>query len=352
MWSLPANRRRGLTLVELLVTVSILMMLVVVALPAMTPTNESRRVREAVRQLNVFFSAARAQAMQTGRPVGVLLDRLPGQGRAAAKAFQVEVPPAYSGETIDAKVQLSYDTRASNSYYAVFNVTDISSGLDTKKISVGDQVQFNNQGPFYVVTRLQGGIQAQLDVRDRKTFPWPLTGLSPRVSYRFFRQPIHSAVTPLELPSAVAIDLQSSGVDDTANPPNRSYLFSPTAADVSSLSPTPVVFMFSPSGGLDRVYYNGSTTGYMLREPVFLLVGRRDRIMVPQDVTAATPENQIPNWYDPTSIWFTISPLTGVVGAKENFSTVNMISLGYGTRNRGISLVRTLARQTQTMGGR
>lgn len=333
--------RRGMTLVELLVTVSILMLLVVVALPAMTPSGESRRVREAVRQLNVFFSAARAQAMLTGRPAGVQIDRLPGLGQASTVAYQVEVPPAYSGDTLNSTVRLTL--AGSNATAVTFNV---SGTIDTTKMLPGDQMQFNNQGPLYTVISVTP-LRVQMDVRDRRTWPWPSSGNSPAVPFKVYRQPIQSPVAPLELPATVAIDLQSSGTDTYWN------LFTPINADVSVTSPTPVTFMFSPSGSLDRVYfrsnYTGGDTYRSIREPVYLLVGRRDRVQATQSVTTATPENQYPNWFDPGSVWLTISPLTGIVAAKENFR----VPLANGTWNASnLSLARTFARQAETMGGR
>ena len=87
----------------------------------------------------------------------------------------------------------------------------------------------------------------------------------------------------------------------------------------------------------------------MIREPLYLLVGRRDRIQVPQNVTAGTLESQQPNWFSPESIWLTVSPLTGIVSAKENFR----VPVSMGVRNAAnLSFARTLARQAQTLGGR
>jgi hypothetical protein len=283
--------------------------------------------------------------MQTGRPVGVMLERMAGLGQAAVMAYQVEVPPAYSGEVINSAARVTY--AGSSGITVTFNLT--ASNIVNSKIQVGDQVQFNNQGPLYLVASVNP-LRVQLDIRDRKTWPWPSTGSSPPVPFKFFRQPIRSPVAPLELPSAVAIDLQSSGTDVYP------YLFTPIPADASSTAPTQIAFMFSPSGALDRVYfrspYTGNDTFRMIREPVYLLVGRRDRIQVAQDVTTATLEDQYPNWFDASSIWLTVSPLTGIVAAKENFMITNMLQQGYGVRTRGLPVVRTVARQAQTMGGR
>ena len=66
--------RRGMTLVELLMVVVILALLMVVAVPMVRPAFRDRKVREAARQINAFFTA-QARAAEMGRPVGVWIER-------------------------------------------------------------------------------------------------------------------------------------------------------------------------------------------------------------------------------------------------------------------------------------
>jgi hypothetical protein len=169
------------------------------------------------------------------------------------------------------------------------------------------------------------------------------------VTYQFYRQPIRSAVAPLVLPASVAIDLQASGTDSSP------AYFSPASNDFNTNQrPSAVILMFSPAGSLDRVYFSRATAsrGYeVIREPVFLLVGRGDRIMVTQDVTTTTRPEEYPNWFDPASLWLTISPQTAIASAKENYS-VSLNPTSNGRFTNGIFLARSLARQAQTIGGR
>jgi len=72
-----AHTRRGVTLVELLVVVMILLTLTAIALPALSPSITDRKIREASRGVSTFLSVARARAIRLGRPVGVQLRRLP-----------------------------------------------------------------------------------------------------------------------------------------------------------------------------------------------------------------------------------------------------------------------------------
>ena len=70
---------RGLTLVELLVVISIMVLLTAAVLRMMRFDTDGRRVREAARALNVYLGSARSHAIETGRPCGVMFRRLTAQ---------------------------------------------------------------------------------------------------------------------------------------------------------------------------------------------------------------------------------------------------------------------------------
>ena len=97
--------RRGVTLVELLVVVGIMLLLAAITIPSMQGLTEGRRVREAARAVNVYFGRARSRAIESGRPCGVMFERLERQPNACVVLRQAEVPPPYSGDTWDSVVQ-------------------------------------------------------------------------------------------------------------------------------------------------------------------------------------------------------------------------------------------------------
>ena len=70
-----ATARRGLTLTELLVVVSIMVIVAGALVPMVQPLLKGRNPREAARQLNVMIAGAQARAMATGRSVGIWLER-------------------------------------------------------------------------------------------------------------------------------------------------------------------------------------------------------------------------------------------------------------------------------------
>jgi type II secretory pathway pseudopilin PulG len=105
-----ANGRRrargGFSLLELLVVVFILLTVTAISLPLVVPAMSGRQVREGARMLNTFINAARSRAIETGRPAGVWIERLPGLREAAANIYYAEIPPVYSGDYLDSSVEL------------------------------------------------------------------------------------------------------------------------------------------------------------------------------------------------------------------------------------------------------
>ncbi|MBS0208429.1 MAG: hypothetical protein JSS27_05690 [Planctomycetes bacterium] len=116
----------GVTLVELLVVVAIVLSISLVVLKTLPPALESRNVREAARLVNVFLNTGRARAAESNRPSGVWLDRMPGLPEACVSMFYAQVPEVYSGAFSDSEVEAFtipyYDSRnqlhGGNSYFA------------------------------------------------------------------------------------------------------------------------------------------------------------------------------------------------------------------------------------------
>ena len=97
--------RRGVTLVEMLIVISIIVILTAASLKLIAPADD-RRVREAARAVNVYISSARSRAIEIGRPCGVIFRRATGTNFPTASTVldQCEVPPPYAGDTTDAVV--------------------------------------------------------------------------------------------------------------------------------------------------------------------------------------------------------------------------------------------------------
>ena len=164
--------RRGFTLVELLVVITILMLITAATIPILAPGTETRRQREAARLVSTAFASAQTEALAAGKPVGVWIERDTSTRYAATVIYGCEVPPPYTGEFAGATVAVerittpnhmgavTSDPRPAGSGYVAGSVDDTyiyfrvwpSFGSTAEgRFRVGDTIQFNNQGFDYQI---------------------------------------------------------------------------------------------------------------------------------------------------------------------------------------------------------
>jgi len=182
--------KRGFTLVELLIVITIILIVSLVALPMILPAFRHRQVSEAARTLQGAINGARDDALKTGAPSGfrLLPDRAfpliylangqidPMQPFAANRIIPIAPAPNYSEGAITvwqgpglppAVGAIAYPgpgtpanpspTYADTTALMVFeSVVDASGNLNNPtswfhNIRVGDQIQVNNVGPWYTV---------------------------------------------------------------------------------------------------------------------------------------------------------------------------------------------------------
>jgi len=292
--------RRGATLIEMLVVIMILVLLAGVAVPVMRPAMQSRRPREAARAVNVYFSMARTRALELGRPVGVVIEPLSNQPLAAMVLSQFEAAPPYAGETLDCRMQVMINTTLPSGQVQLTARAVPSGSFNTALITAGDFVQFNHQGPLFMVSgNVADDQQISLLINLREGQQLPFSGAwSALLSYQFFPKAKKSAAAPLQLPAGMVIDLGFSGIDPD-NPGVFTNRFD--AGDG-----TPNFIMFSPNGSLGAVYTTSMIQvipGSPPASPLYFLIGRNDKV---GDATN-------PNWQDMNNRWVTINSQTGMV---------------------------------------
>jgi type II secretory pathway pseudopilin PulG len=334
-----------MTLVELLVVVSIMMIIMAVTLPRLRPELERGRTREAARSLHLYLTSARNRAVLEGRPCGVIIERMPTQGDAAMIVSQVEAPPPYCCDTLPqmtapypglAQVQVQSGGPVNGIAFFLVTISDLANNTAIN-IWPGDQIQFNYQGPWYnFIDPANTGkplatqpFTVTLDVSQGTTAPWPPTTASPAyLPFKIMRRPIKAPAAPLQFPVPAVIDLTFSGVDTTATP---------TANGInmwgSGTTPTlqkPIIITFAPAGVVERLYFESNY--FPVTQPIFLFVGKLDKVDQPSGST---------NLDDISNLWVAINPLTGLV------STTSMAA--YGASN--LSASRANARQSATVGG-
>ena len=315
-----------MTLIELLMVVSIMLLLAAVALPRLRPAMESRQIRESARAIHVFLSQAQTNASRTGRPCGVLFERNEIEPNAAGVLHQVEIPPPYAGDDLNTTVTMETNT---GGFKAELDSGNFSGGL----IRVGDMMQVNLQGPWYeIIGPATGLVNGFFDptaaayvssdlyleltlasgVSAGSSPPWTSTP-SEELPFRIYRQPtidtaFGSIAPSMQLPRNVVVDLSASGAGGGSQ-------FAAVDSDSSTAGiqdSSPAIMMFSPSGAIDRICYQGNNERVIA--PVFLMVGRWERVVTPG------PEDGLENWQDLNNLWIGISPQTGLITAAEPYA--------------------------------
>ena len=243
---LSTNNRRGLTLTELLVVIAILVAVTAVLAPLVTSTMEGREVREAARQVNAYFQQAQARARELGRPVGVVIRRLPyttalnldNPALAHDFGYQLtlaEEPPPYRGTLSTARAMVWTGTKnlpglftvpgSDQSKYGCATAYLVDPGLVPGAIQPNDMIRFNLRGPRYRIVSIQpntsvpAGFEYLQDYQyriefefDAKKYPQVAFARFNSVQFEVFRRPQTTAATPMDLPTGSAIVMNLSGV--------------------------------------------------------------------------------------------------------------------------------------------
>ena len=348
------SMRRGMTLIELLVVITIMMVVAAVAIPALRQPLEGRRLREAARGVNIFLGSARNHALETGRPIGVLLER---NGNVCTLLRQIEMPPPYGGDVDPTLVSVSWPGRTGPILARV-----VQGSVDPAYCRTGDLLQINYQGHWFEVMAFDASSNTIRLTPRLDALPWNDLP-SPGLPFIVQRVPssgselVSSGAAPLQLPRDAIVDLYASG---TEGEPQR-FASTATGSDTS-----PVMVVFSPNGMVARSHWTVVSSGTPVfmtdraNSPLFFLIGRRERPTVPTTLPTATPPDQLPNWIDPASLWVFVNHQTGAVGTVENnFVDPNppvppppMASWTDPAVPQLILSARKFAREASSMGGR
>ncbi len=326
--------RSGVTLIELLLVVTIILIMMALAARQMQVAKDLRRNRETARAVSVYLGSARSTALANRRPCGVVLTLTPGIPQCVMTLQQAEVPAPYAGDSIAASATV---TRSGGTYTATLSGATNLSTL----VHQGDVVQFNYEGPWYAINGVSGQSLtvafSQQDQTQGQIAPWPATTTQwtgPGVPFRIYRQPYNNSgahtkavASPLQLPAGAVIDVGSSGTD---------------AANFSTSDSTgnsPIYIMFSPSGAIQSVYQNGTNFLGPVSTPIFLLVGK---VGLARGFGVAPVQY---NYQDVESLWVVISPQNGLVTVAPVGSTTN-------STPQSLTDSRGMARNAQLLEGR
>ena len=355
--------RRGLTLIELLVTIVIMVTVLAGVLPLVSPNNNSRKLREASRQLNSLLAQAQAQAARDGRPVGVAFRESGTAGNysgVALEAYTIAVPPPFAGFSEHSRVavlehpeKLHYGKNAPGSgnggvmfeprltdaivWRLEFSLYGQPDPIPPRTIRNGDTLDINGNQflvvdddasaeGFHQIDQATGYLQSThlLNVVWLNNHgQLPPRGLKP---YSFARLPVNTAEQPLQLPRGIAIDMEASGTEGIAG------LKPPGGFDVLTGAPDVVGVMFSPNGSLEQLYLNGESRFGV--EQVYLLLGlvengngnaldRNDYDFANNpaaDAADMAARRTRVNWLNPDSRWVSVNRAGRIITAENNIS--------------------------------
>ena len=300
-----ANRRSGVTLIEMLVVVAIMMFMLAIAAPMFHPDQDSAVARDTARSLNAYIQEARAKAMATGRPCGVAFIPFEGYPSACVVAQQVESPPLYTGETYDSTVTVQKSNAATP---LSLNFNDASANW-TKS---GNMIRLGGRGVWYEMTsanscKLQSGDanRPDADFRPWTSGNWTTTyeiQAAPIAQTKNYLQSIGMA-EPFKVVRGSAIDLYYSGVGSTGQ--------------MSNTANYPIIIMFTPTGEVGFCYRltsgRGGATNAVPTDKIYILCGQWDRAL-----SAFTPEDNLRNFQTLDSYWIVIDPATGNSTIEQN----------------------------------
>lgn len=357
MFPFKHNRRRGLTLIELLAVVAIMVILIGVAIPLMRPLLENRKVREASRELNAYFVGAQARAAQLQRPVGVWIQRRANSPPGDAESFELfmaEAPLPYSGDTLSARCGVmspspNYPSNKrtgravfDNNSQLLFSPPAPLAPGQTYFVQNGDLIRLNYRGPLFEIINIDRANGA-VDFRVPSGYPnvqipivQPPTGTNPGIPYQVYRREIRSSVGALVLPETVTIDLTVSGIGIGGSQ------FAPAVTPPPNSGP--IVIMFHPRGGVDSVRINGNVM--VPQGPICLLVGQAEKVNRATSSNTNAPLDPDANLNELTNLWITVNHRTGAVTTAENAKSTSGGSLA-----SRIAEARLFAKGGESMGG-
>ncbi len=391
-----AERRRGVTLVELLTVLAVVSLLALLILPSVKTLLTDRKSTSAATMVRNFLEAARARAVGSGLPVAVVFERLSsvpadlnGDGLINENDFQggrlisaTATDPLPAAAPIDtnflpynASIRMSMAEQplpVTNAMLSVItpifarppvgnpspvgnappdirqptltasevearNYFTIAGGATNQVLlsffKAGNEVSFNKSTTRHMIvetsldltnnvlwftTISSSGVLSNLEqaLPSNEIVSSPVTLISSFTVFPKLR-PINGQA--VQLPKGTCVDLSLSGFSSPGNIVGRdqrmrfssAWVYTTTAAPNAS-EVRPIYVIFSPDGGLSRVYANAArsstTVPVEIADDFFLHVGKIDQVVVPQFSNAISQ-----NLTDPSTYIVRLSSKSGAI---------------------------------------
>ena len=292
--------RRGLTLIEMLVVIGLVVTLAALAIPTVRLLTHDMRVREAGRDLQAFVQDAQNSARAEGQ-AGLWIERDLDAPNTSVLIYRIKTPPAYVGD-----FALSTCDVVNNLPVALFVDFPLPSNPSITLYAVahpvtGADIQLDFKGPRYRIISSEGtttrnGVTYQrfaIQPYAHSTGSLP-PGISPNVKFKIMAQPSKQNLRQLTLPRNTYIDLALSGLtsvdldgDNSADTSGVEF-----AVDWNDPNPGPIRIMFGSDGSVDWISSRSLAAPFQSGQTVYLLLamderGERGEFNVPANLEVA-----------------------------------------------------------------
>ncbi len=312
---------RGMTLVELLVVITIMVILLAVAVPQFKPALESQRSTGAARTVSMTLERARLRAMLDKRPCGVEFVRY-HDGNTPNLSLQMRYIRAANDLV---QINASIRVRVRNGQIRLYKFVDgqafpwteldpnVSADKDiiddwNAKVLTGYSIQFGRQGRYYELSS-STSLKNPYNGLDLPAYnDTDGTNFKNAVEFKVSMPPVPLFSPPTNLPRGTVVDLQYSGFENSAS---FGLNFPPSADNIKG-----VTIMFSPAGHVHEcIRYDDNNNSATLKPHgglFYFLVGEWDR-QGTDDAGNCLAEDGRNNLMTPSNTWVTLHPRTGRV---------------------------------------
>jgi type II secretory pathway pseudopilin PulG len=382
-----------MTLVELLIVIAIIVTVSAAILPSIKESLRDQKIKQASRQLVGMLESCKAEALASGRLVGIALERLNSESlegiSTSIQVVRLEELPPYTGDFQECGAYLGATAiSAVDSVYtsAYVNVRD-AAGLRSL-VSPGDSISFGDGSYRFLITgtvtvdwTAPGATISEphhrIDFRNFISLPpfppstnpyFPMlpansANTNCKVPFKIYRKPVRNELTVLQLPKGVCVDLSCSGFGLSLGSSGTSGIEFSAKHLSGQATPNlrdygPVSILFSPTGQVCQVT-SGATDLTRSEVPindVYLLLGKSDRVspvneLEPYDVSGNKNEQAnalVGNLMTSESLWIKINRANGRVSS----ASVDGIGIMGGALTQRLSESRLTAATGVSAGGR
>ena len=326
------RQRSGMTLIELLVAVSILVIIAAILVPQLRFASADRNIREASRMVASLFAEASQRAINDG-VAGVVIDRNPnieegGVAYAGTSMFILREIPRYTGDDETAMAAGLVEVEVDTETLLAVLIPLPREQEDLDIIRIGDQISFGDQTQVrFLIAGLNDNQPGQLTILfERSAFGEPPINPS---KFIIHRQPRRLVSSRIDLPTGYLVDLRCSG---EVGPAGAFFAQAPDATGSVS-------YIFNGRGSIDRFFFTNSAGGLATgipTQPAYLMVREYN-----PDEGGELVGNVLSS---ERQMWVTVEPTTG---AANVISGVGVDTSVFTTLPERLAAARQLGSQGQ-----